>query len=241
MKTGKTNKNQLLYVKVHDQIKEFVQKEGLQPGDRLPSETEFMERLGVSRGTVRQAMMLLRESGFVYSHQGNGSFLRPVTERTIGLEQARQDVLQFATVAVTEQSLLVDYVPSSKTVEDCLGYEATTLMARFQRLYYHGEQIIAYRLLLAPYGRLEESQVALDDMGALTDYLDSLIQDRVASSAMTVDFVRASELVAGYMGTAAETYLFCISDILRDRAHASIGYSKFYCHPEYFKFTLNRS
>jgi GntR family transcriptional regulator len=45
------------------------------PGDALPSERELRERFGVSGGTIRGALAMLRAEGLVTSHQGRGVFV----------------------------------------------------------------------------------------------------------------------------------------------------------------------
>jgi DNA-binding FadR family transcriptional regulator len=47
----------------------------LKPGDKLPSEQEMVERYGVSRTVVREAISSLRASGFVATQQGVGAFV----------------------------------------------------------------------------------------------------------------------------------------------------------------------
>lgn len=47
----------------------------LKPGDKLPSELELVERYGVSRTVVREAISSLRASGFVATQQGVGAFV----------------------------------------------------------------------------------------------------------------------------------------------------------------------
>lgn len=47
----------------------------LQPGDRLPSERELANSLGVSRITARLAIDALLASGLVYREQGRGTFV----------------------------------------------------------------------------------------------------------------------------------------------------------------------
>lgn len=45
------------------------------PGERLPTERELAERLGVSRGTVKRAYARLAESGAIEMRQGSGSYV----------------------------------------------------------------------------------------------------------------------------------------------------------------------
>lgn len=47
----------------------------MKPGDKLPSEQELVERYGVSRTVVREAISSLRASGFVATQQGVGAFV----------------------------------------------------------------------------------------------------------------------------------------------------------------------
>lgn len=46
-----------------------------QPGDRLPTEQEMAQALGVSRTVVREAVAALRADGLVVTHQGRGAFV----------------------------------------------------------------------------------------------------------------------------------------------------------------------
>ena len=45
------------------------------PGDKLPAESALMERYGVSRTVIREALLRLQASGLVETHRGRGSFV----------------------------------------------------------------------------------------------------------------------------------------------------------------------
>jgi GntR family transcriptional regulator, transcriptional repressor for pyruvate dehydrogenase complex len=64
-----------LYEEVVDRLRELIDVQGLQPGDRLMSERELAERLGVSRTSVRQALTALEVMGLVRVRHGGGVFL----------------------------------------------------------------------------------------------------------------------------------------------------------------------
>lgn len=64
-----------LYEQVADRLREFIDAQRLEPGDRLMPERELAERLGVSRTSVRQALTALRVTGLVEIKHGEGVFL----------------------------------------------------------------------------------------------------------------------------------------------------------------------
>src|SRR5438094_7060653 len=55
---------------VVEQLRRAVHIGSYVPGDRLPSERALAEQLGVSRATVREAIKVLRDEGYVESRRG---------------------------------------------------------------------------------------------------------------------------------------------------------------------------
>lgn len=66
-----------------EQIQKLIAKGELKPGDRIPSERDLASMLGVSRPSVREAIMVLEAMGFLDSRQGGGTFVRTLTEASI--------------------------------------------------------------------------------------------------------------------------------------------------------------
>jgi DNA-binding LacI/PurR family transcriptional regulator len=65
----------LLYAQVEALIREEIEREGLKPGARLPTEAELCERFAVSRSTIRQALNRLEVSGVITRTRGKGTFV----------------------------------------------------------------------------------------------------------------------------------------------------------------------
>lgn len=65
-----------------DQIRGRITSGDLRPGDKLPSERDFSEQLGVSRNTVREAIRMLEISGLVIIKKGatGGAFIASSNE-----------------------------------------------------------------------------------------------------------------------------------------------------------------
>lgn len=61
--------------RVREQIESAIERGELRPGDRLPSERELTEMLGVSRVSVREAIRSLEALGLLEVQQGRGCFV----------------------------------------------------------------------------------------------------------------------------------------------------------------------
>jgi DNA-binding FadR family transcriptional regulator len=62
---------------VADQLARIIQSGELQEGERLPAERDLMQRYGVSRAAVREAIVALANRGFVVTRLG----YRPIVRR----------------------------------------------------------------------------------------------------------------------------------------------------------------
>ncbi|KOA21409.1 HTH-type transcriptional regulator LutR [Clostridium homopropionicum DSM 5847] len=69
-------KNTKVYEQVIDQIKEMIKNGTLKKGDKLPSERDLVEQLGVSRASIREALRVLEIIGLLDCRQGEGNFIK---------------------------------------------------------------------------------------------------------------------------------------------------------------------
>lgn len=88
-----------LYEQVLERLRDYVTEGNLSSGDRLPPERELAERLGVSRSSVKQAIVVLEVQGLVEARHGGGTYLvrdtldpEPV-ERLVDRRRRLPDVL----------------------------------------------------------------------------------------------------------------------------------------------------
>ncbi|MFC8914380.1 FadR/GntR family transcriptional regulator [Streptomyces sp. NPDC057116] len=79
-------------------------------GDRIPTEHELAEQLGVGRNTVREAVRVLVHAGLLESRQGNGTFVRSTADPAAVLRTVRAagalDVLELRIALETEAARL---------------------------------------------------------------------------------------------------------------------------------------
>ncbi|MEU6492229.1 GntR family transcriptional regulator [Streptomyces sp. NPDC046984] len=76
-----------LYQQVAAAIREAILSGEFAPGSLLPSEAQLMERYGVSRPTVRNAIAALRAEGLIDVRHGKGSFVRTSGQPHLTIER----------------------------------------------------------------------------------------------------------------------------------------------------------
>lgn len=64
-----------LYEQVLERLRAYVSEAGLKAGDKLPAERELAASLGVSRASVKQAIVVLEVQGLVDARHGGGTYL----------------------------------------------------------------------------------------------------------------------------------------------------------------------
>ena len=64
-----------LYEQVLERLRAYVTEAGLKAGDKLPAERELAASLGVSRASVKQAIVVLEVQGLVEARHGGGTYL----------------------------------------------------------------------------------------------------------------------------------------------------------------------
>lgn len=66
-----------------DSIREMISSGELRPGDRLPPEHELAERLGVSRGSLREAVRALSQIQVLDVRRGDGTYVTSLAPREL--------------------------------------------------------------------------------------------------------------------------------------------------------------
>src|SRR5215218_7714615 len=62
-------------------IRAYISASALRPGDRLPPERVFIEQLGVSRSSVREALRVLSALHLIEVRHGDGMYVSAPAER----------------------------------------------------------------------------------------------------------------------------------------------------------------
>ena len=62
-----------------EQLQKQIKEGKLKEGDKLPTEPELMKVFGVGRSTIREAVKMLLNKGYISVQQGRGTFVESQT------------------------------------------------------------------------------------------------------------------------------------------------------------------
>ncbi|MFE9910951.1 GntR family transcriptional regulator [Streptomyces clavifer] len=139
------------YVQIAEEIVQQIRAGILKPGDMVPSESELVERYGVSGGTIRKAMVEVRASDLVETRQGKGSMVKarpPVRHRSSDrFKRSHRQGGKAAYLAESEQSgakagvsvLYIGPTDAPNAIAERLGVPAGTQVLARRRLYFRNE------------------------------------------------------------------------------------------------------
>jgi GntR family phosphonate transport system transcriptional regulator len=97
----------------------------LEPGCRLPTETDLAARFGAGRHSVRRAVADLARTGYLSVEQGRGTFVqsRPMLSYRIGRRTRMHANMRAQGVDVASTSLGAERLAASQRVADALGLQ----------------------------------------------------------------------------------------------------------------------
>lgn len=79
---------------VVDYLREQVSSQALRPGDKVPTESQLMLTLGVSRTVVREAISRLQAAALIETRHGIGSFVLEPKHERLGIDMVAATTLR---------------------------------------------------------------------------------------------------------------------------------------------------
>lgn len=131
----KSTSNAPIYMKVYNRLKNQILSGSYPSGSFLPTESELEQIYQVSRTTIRKAVKMLSDEGFLSVRQGCGTMVMD-TRTTQNYNQVTSvtESLKKRGYEVTTASMMIDVIPATREIAMDLQIPEETPVARIQRL-----------------------------------------------------------------------------------------------------------
>ena len=68
------------YITIYNEIVSNIENKLIKPNEKLPSENDLMQKYEVSRDTIRKALNLLEQNGYIVKIKARGSFVLDINK-----------------------------------------------------------------------------------------------------------------------------------------------------------------
>lgn len=228
-----------LHAQIREDLRRMIVQHRWPAHHRLPSEAQLMQRYGVSRITVRQALQALVEAGLVVKVSGRGSFVagpRPVQQLT--RLQGLAEALSPQGYTLVNRIVTLERVPADALVAERLALPRGSLVTHLRRV----------RLVDGVPVCTDRSWLPLDigDQVAMADLqhrdVFAVIEQEAATplghASMMLHAMAAPGDVAERLGVAPGAAVMVGDRITHDRHGRPVDYEQLYWRGDNFRFQL---
>jgi GntR family transcriptional regulator len=233
-----------LSVQAQRYLLDLVESGAYQPGERLPSEANLAAQLGISRPTLREALLNLEREGIVVRRHGVGTFVAPGYGRRLegGLERL-ESILELAGrrgLQVELGALQVQEEPADPEIAERLGVAPGTTVTGVRRVILVNGAPVAYLWDVALTSVLSSAEVDKTFNGSVLDLLRSKQDRRVVRAIADIVALNAGATLARRLGIKAGRAVLLIEELLFDEVGTPIEFSRNFFVPDFFRFHIVR-
>jgi len=234
-----------LHVQATSILREAISSGAHKPGERLPSETTLAAQLGISRPTLREALLNLEREGLIVRRHGVGTFVAKTLhpQMVSGLERL-ESVLQLAaqhgmdvTVADLEVNTETPYGDTLRNLDLAPGTEITCVR---RVLLIDGIRAV-YMIDAVPSDLLAPNDIDDSFQGSVLDLLRHKSNGATITHAVAdIVPITADANLSRHLDVSRRRALLLIEESLFTESGDVVGYSRNYFIPDFFRFHVVR-
>lgn len=185
-----------LWRAVTRRIRDRLERDGMLPGDRLPTETELARDLGVNRHTVRRALKYLEDAGELEARQGRGRFVRlPAIHYHLDERTRFSSILTGQQIRPATRLLRMEVIRAPDLVADALSLRGGSKVIHIERLGIADDTPVSLASHWLVHGRFPDFCTVYERHGSITRTLRACGLD---------DYIRQTTRITARLATARE-------------------------------------
>jgi GntR family transcriptional regulator len=215
-----------------------------QPGEQFPSESDLAVQLGISRPTLREALLNLEQEGIIIRRHGVGTFVAPGYGHRLegGLERL-ESILELAArqgLQVRCEALNMKQVLADEELATRLEIAPDTQVTSVRRTIMVDGRPVAYMLDLVPASVLSPADVDQSFNGSVLDLLKQKQELHIAQATADIIALNADASLAKKLKVEIGQAVLLLEELLYDIEGMPVEFSQNYFIPEYFRFRVVR-
>jgi len=226
------------YYQIYEDLLKDIREGKFQEGDRFPSDTELVERYQVSRGTIREAVKLLLQRGFLIRQQGKGTF---VTYRKIQQDPEKligfTELMKKHNIKPKARLIEVSTREPSRRIARLLKLEPNEKVVKIQRLRFGEDQPLIIERSFFNY-ELFRPLLAYDlENSSIFELLYKHTDIRLGEATQSIEAISATQSEQELLNVSVGTPLLLIKRLIKTKERKCFQYSEDVYRSDKISFT----
>lgn len=231
------NKALPLYYKVREAVREQIERVRWRPGDLIPPESKLLAIFGVSRATIRQALLDLVREGLLVRKQGRGTFVaaHKIAEPLPRLVSFSEEMRRAGLVPST-RSIKVGVAQPPRRVADALRVSPEEMFLRLERVRCADGQPIVLLVSYIPQAvGIDPNE---DFSGSLYALLEGKYGIELGEALQVIEAGAADKYVAGQLDIAEGDPILVLRRGLFARDESPVEYVEGFYPTDRYRYTI---
>lgn len=234
-----------LYQRAIERVIRLIGEQRYQPGDQLPSENDLAAGLGISRPTLREALMELQIQGVIVRRRGVGTFL--AEEKPASLRPGIEVLRSFRNLS---KAAGVEFARSSWSVQSVFADDELAAALEVKL----GEPVVYVRMTASASGipaatfetyilpkYIDIESLRAYTTGSLLDFVIATSSPKLHHTNTELSAVAATGSISGWLDVPDGTPVLDLVEVFFDRAGRSVMYSRNHFLTTQVSFNLVRT
>ncbi len=209
-------------------------------GDQLPSETVLSETYGVSRHTIRLALVILNEDGLIQKSQGKGTIVTfKGKSETSEQSQIFNPLIRCAKEEIEVIDISFNYGPPTDVAQRRLGITATEIVMASNNVYSVGGKPVGHAFIQIPVKHINNISVDLHSEDEVSTLINKTIFEMAAKAKLTIRLLFAEENITSFLQIQLNEPVIYIEEILFTAREEGLARCKLYFLPDKYDISLS--
>lgn len=225
------------YVAVYNQLYQDIVNGVYPTGSLLPGENQMAAKYKVSRNTLRQALTVLTQDGYIYKHQGKGTFVSYDREHGNFL-----GIYNYLLKCTTEEIVQVkmDYNISLPTeiAKNKLRLMKDKAVLASDNVYYNKEGAISHSFVQVPMEYLDQRHIDIHSEKALFQLMNEIIYEDGAAAEISIQCIYSDGQMKHFLHLEEPVPLLYLEQVIYDMENIPIARVKYHFHMDKYKVKI---
>jgi GntR family transcriptional regulator len=231
--------------RVKKYILDMIYNGQVKDGEKLPAEDKFSLLIGVSRGTLREALTELERDGVIVRKRGEGTFVKlaPYSFRLQSELERHESILDIAKregISITYDDLTIAEEIIPNDLIKVLDLDAASRVIKVERVIIAQGMRVGYMIDFIPFGLVTTEEFSGLFQGSVLDVLRGKKGTEVGKAEARIHALNAGDSISAKLKINPSSAILLLEEILYNEMGRAVEYSLNYFVPSFFQFRVNR-